>query len=148
MALAHKHCTVTFRLTVAMSILLCFMSAALAADFKIMAYKTVSASSLTKNELQAIFLGEKTRWDDGKPIRIVVLEGGPVHHAFLQSVLGKTPSQFETYWKKLVFTGKGAAPRAYADMAEVVDYISTHPGSIGYVAGDQPVGSLKKISIR
>lgn len=124
------------------------ITTAFAADFKIIAYKTVSATALTKAELQSIFLGEKSRWEDGKPIKIVVLEDGPVHKEFLQAVLGKTPSQFDSYWKKLVFTGKAAAPKSFAEVAELVDYIGTHPGTIGYVAAGQRVGSIKTISIK
>jgi len=125
-----------------------FVPVAWAADFKIIAHRSVPATSLTRNELQAIFLGEMSRWDDGKPIRIVVLEEGPVHQSFLQSVLAKSPSQFETYWNKRVFTGKGSAPKAFAEMAEAVDYVGSHPGTIGYVAAAQRVGSIKTISMK
>lgn len=119
-----------------------------AADYKIIANKSVSAGSLSKNELQAIFLGEKSKWEDGKAIKIVVLDEGDAHKAFLQSVVSKTPSQFDSYWKKLVFTGKAAAPKAFGDMAALVDFVAGHSGAIGYVSNGQAVGSVKTISIK
>jgi ABC-type phosphate transport system substrate-binding protein len=130
------------------SVMLGMMSNVFAADYKIVANKSVSAGSLSKSELQAIFLGEKSKWDDGKPIKIVVLEEGGAHKAFLQSVVGKTPSQFESYWKKLVFTGKAAAPKAFGDASSLVDFVAGHSGAIGYVADGQSVGSVKTISIK
>ena len=124
------------------------LSNAFAADYKVVANKTVSAGSLSKSELQAIFLGEKSKWDDGKPIKIVVLEEGEAHKAFLQSVVGKTPSQFENYWKKLIFTGKAAAPKSFGDTSALVDFVASHSGTIGYVSADQSTGSVKSISIK
>ncbi len=121
---------------------------AAAADFVIVANKNVSASSLSKADLQAIFLGEKTRWDDGKPIKIVILDEGAAHKAFLQSVVGKTPSQFDSYWKKLIFTGKAAAPKAFDEAGKLVDFVASQSGSVGYVAAGQAVGSVKTISIK
>jgi ABC-type phosphate transport system substrate-binding protein len=119
-----------------------------AADFVIVANKNVSANSLSKAELQAIFLGEKTRWDDGKPIKIVVLDEGAAHKAFLLAVVGKTPSQFDNYWKKLVFTGKAAAPKAFDEAGKLIDFVAGQAGAVGYVAAGQPIGSVKTISIK
>jgi ABC-type phosphate transport system substrate-binding protein len=121
---------------------------AAASDFVIVANKGVSASSLSKGDLQAIFLGEKTKWDDGKPIKIVTLDEGAAHKAFLQNVVGKTPSQFDSYWKKLIFTGKAAAPKAFDEAGKLVDFVASQSGAIGYVAAGQAVGSVKTISIK
>ena len=129
-------------------VILGLMSNAFAADYIVIANKSVSANSLSKDELQAIFLGEKSKWDDGKPIKIVILEDGDVHKNFLKDIVGKTPSQFESYWKKLVFTGKAVAPKSFGDTAALVDFVASHPGTIGYVAAGQEAGSVKIISIK
>ncbi len=130
------------------SLMMGFSAPAAAADFVIVANKGVSAGSLSKGELQSIFLGEKTKWDDGKPIKIVTLDEGAAHKAFLQTVVGKTPSQFDSYWKKLIFTGKAAAPKAFDEAGKLVDFVASQAGAIGYVAAGQAVGSVKTISIK
>ncbi len=119
-----------------------------AADFVIVANKGVSAGALSKAELQSIFLGEKTKWDDGKQIKIVTLDEGAAHKAFLQAVVGKTPSQFDSYWKKLIFTGKAAAPKSFDEAGKLVDFVAGQSGAIGYVASGQAVSSVKTISIK
>jgi ABC-type phosphate transport system substrate-binding protein len=119
-----------------------------AADFVVVANKSVPTASLSKAELQAIFLGEKTRWDDGKPIKIVILDEGAAHKSFLQSVVGKTPSQFDSYWKKLIFTGKASAPKAFDAAEKLVVFVEGQSGAIGYVAAGQAGASVKTIFIK
>jgi ABC-type phosphate transport system substrate-binding protein len=121
---------------------------AFAGDFAVIANKGVSVGSLSKSELQAIFLGEKSRWDDGRHIRIAILEEGGVHKSFLQNIVGKTPSQYESYWKKLIFTGKASAPKTFDETAKVVEFVAGQQGAIGYVAAGQAGGTVKTISIK
>ena len=148
MAMIHGHFTRFVRYIAVLCVILCPLSNAFAADYIVVANKSVSVGSLSKDELQAIFLGEKSKWDDGKPIKIVMLEDGNVHRDFLKDVVGKTPSQFESYWKRLIFTGKAVAPKSFGDMAALVDFVAGHDGTIGYVAASQGVGSVKIISIK
>jgi ABC-type phosphate transport system substrate-binding protein len=129
-------------------VILVFAATAFGADYKVVTNKSATVTSLSKGDLQAIFLGEKSKWDDGKTIKIVVLEDGDTNKAFLQGVVGKTPSQFESYWKKLIFTGKAAAPKSFGESAAIVDFVAGHPGSIGYVSSGQAVGSVKTISVK
>jgi ABC-type phosphate transport system substrate-binding protein len=119
-----------------------------AADFVVITNKGVSTGSLSKSELQAIFLGEKTKWDDGKHITIVILEDGDINKSFLQDIVEKTPSQYENYWKKLIFTGKATAPKSFNDMSKVVEFVAGQQGSIGYVAAGEAGGTVKTITTK
>ncbi|MEI6207458.1 MAG: hypothetical protein WCP20_11795 [Desulfuromonadales bacterium] len=42
---------------------------ATAADYALVAHKGVQVNSLTKDEVRSIFLGDMTRWNDGKAIK-------------------------------------------------------------------------------
>ncbi len=128
--------------------LLSLVANALGAEFVVIANRGVSAGSLGKSDLEAMFLGEKTKWYDGKPVRIAVLEEGDAHKAFLQTVVGKTPSQFGNHWKKQVFTGKAAAPKTFGDGSALLEYVAATPGAIGYVGAGKAGSSVKTISVR
>ncbi|MBA3029979.1 MAG: substrate-binding domain-containing protein [Proteobacteria bacterium] len=91
------------------------------------------SDSLDTDTVQKIYLGKKSKWEDGSKIVPVALEQGSVHDAFLEKFIKKNSSQFETYWKQMIFSGKGAPPKAFATEAELFDFISKTPGAVGYV---------------
>lgn len=90
-------------------------------------------SAISADQAKDIFLGRKTSWDDGSKIVVVVTESGPGNDA-LMKLLGKSPSQFATGWKKLVFTGKGVMPESVKDDAAAIAFVAKTPGAIGFVA--------------
>jgi ABC-type phosphate transport system substrate-binding protein len=117
-----------------------------ASDYSVIGNSSIPAS-LSKSDLQAIFLGEKTKWDNGKPVKIVVLQGSS-SKSFLGDVVGKTPQQFDNHWKKQVFTGKAKAPTSFSDSSEVISFVSSTAGAIGFVSGEKPSGSSKIITVK
>jgi ABC-type phosphate transport system substrate-binding protein len=133
---------------VVVGIMLWFSAEAIAASYVVIANKSVEESSLTRAELKAIFLGEKVKWESRKYIKIVVLGEGPSSVDFLQSILGKTPSQFDAHWSKLLFSGKGSMPQTFAEPPKVVDFVAKNPNSIGFVPAGQQDASVKTITIK
>lgn len=131
-----------------MLVLFCLASSASAAGYMVIANKSVEASVLSKAELQAIFLGEKVKWDNRKYIKIVLLEEPETIKEFLQNIVNKTPSQYDNHWSKLVFTGKANMPQTFSDKARLVEFVAGKPGSIGFVPAGQAGDSVKVISIR
>lgn len=127
---------------------LCFSAPAWAEDYVVIANKSVASASISRADMQAIFLGDKTKWDDGKPVGFAVMEDGDSHKAFMQDVMSKTPAQFDNYWKRLVFTGKASAPKTFSDAGKLMEFVATNPGTVGYVPADKADGSVKTISIK
>ncbi len=104
----------------------------------IIANVKLGVTSLTKKDLQGIFLGKVTKVTatnkKSVKVRPVTLKSGKTHDAFLKSHVSKTATQFRIYWKKLVFTGKSKAPKAYTSDKSVVAYVAKTPGAIGYIS--------------
>jgi ABC-type phosphate transport system substrate-binding protein len=113
----------------------------------IIANKNVPVSSLSIKEVNNIFLGKRGQWVQGSKIEIVILEGCAAHDVFLKSYLQKTPSQYDRYFRTLVFTGKGKAPRIFSTETEVVSYVSINEGAIGYVSSETDTRSVKIIIV-
>ncbi len=120
---------------------------ALAGDVVIIANKDVPNDSIGGGDLKKIFIAKKTEWDNGGNIDFVTLQGGDVHKAFLKTYLSKSPSQFQRYFRTLVFTGKGTAPQSFSTEAEVVGYVSSTSGAIGYVSAGTSTGSAKVLNV-
>jgi ABC-type phosphate transport system substrate-binding protein len=135
--------------SVAMFVVVMLMSACpvLAEESVLICNKDVPDSSLSKDEVEQIFLGRKTRWGNGQKINFVVMNGGEVHADFLKKYVSKTESQFTMFWKKMVFTGKGSMPKAVTTSEEVLKYVGETPGAIGYVPSPAANDTVKVISV-
>lgn len=119
-----------------------------AGDPIVIANKNVPVSSLTRAEAQNIFLGKNVMWPGGKKISIAVLKEGAVHESFLKDVLAKNASQFDITWKQAIFTGKGRPPKTVGTEAEMVQFVSSTDGAVGYIGSDTPHANAKKIELK
>lgn len=97
--------------------------------------KNIPESSLSKMDIQNVFLGKKTKLG-GTKITFVILKSGDVHESFLKEYLSRTPSQYNKYWKKMIFTGKGKAPKVFETEEALVEYVKASEGAIGYISPD------------
>ena len=119
-----------------------------AGDIKVIANSSVGASSVSADELKGVFLATKSSLSDGSHVEPVLLKSGAVHEAFLKDYVGKTDSALETYYRSLVFTGKGSMPKELGTESEVVDYIAKTKGAIGYVSSGASTPGVKTIEIK
>ncbi len=131
-----------------LAVLLCGAASVFAADVKVIANPAVGASTVTADELKGVFLETKTTLSDGTHVEPVLLKGGAAHASFLKDYVGKTDAALETYFRSLVFTGKGSMPKALASDAEVVAYVARTKGAIGYVSAGTATAGVKTIEVR
>ena len=109
-------------------------SAARAQDVVLVANKGVRISEITDADLRAIFMGTRTRFADGSHAVPVTLKGGPAHEVFLRNHVGEGPEEFRSQWRKVVFTGQGAMPKACDSESALIEYVANTPGAVGYVS--------------
>ena len=119
----------------------------LAAQVQVIANPSVSVAELSADHLKDIFLGGKTDVG-GAAVEPVFEQTGAAHEAFLKTYVGKSEAALRIYFKTLVFTGKGTQPKAFASDAEVVKYVASTKGAIGYVSPSADTAGAKKISVK
>jgi len=124
------------------------VAVATAADVKVIANASVGASSVSADELKGVFLGTKTSLSDGSHVEPVLLKSGAVHEAFLKEYVGKTDDALNTYYRSLVFTGKGSMPKVLASDADVVSFVEKTKGATGYVSAGTSAGSAKTLEVK
>lgn len=120
---------------------------AMAADVSVVANKSVSIDSVDAKTLKNIYLGKTSQWHDGQKIVFVLVKSSPAHKTFLKTYVKKTGSQFSSYWKKMVFTGKGTAPKNFKSEAELIGFVAQTPGAIGYTSQGTDVSGAKVLSV-
>ena len=113
----------------------------------IVANNSVGSNSISAKDAGDIFLGRKKKLDDGSKAKLASLKEGDTHKAFLEQFVKRSNSQFRSHWKKAVFTGQGKPPKSFATEDELVAYVASTPGAIGYVDSATDTSSVKVLSI-
>ncbi len=102
--------------------------------------------SLSKSQVEDIFLGKSLAFPDGRrAVPVDQAEGSEERGRFYTEVLGRTAAQIRTHWSRLVFTGRGRPPRSVGSREELVQVIANDPQSIGYIERHLIDGSLRVV---
>lgn len=104
--------------------------------------------SLTRSELEDIYLGRLDRLSGGD--RVVPIDQGeesPAHHEFYNDYLGRSPAQIKAHWSKLIFTGRGQPPQTVADGAAAAEAAARTACAIAYLDPDQVDHRLRVLPI-
>jgi TonB family protein len=120
---------------------------AAAGDFKIIANAGVKADTISAGDIKSIFLEEKISLGDGTHVEPVLKKGGSGRDAFVEEFLGRSDDDLQTYYRTLVFSGKGSMPKTVRSDDEVVAYVAKTRGAIGYVAEATRADGVKTLSI-
>jgi hypothetical protein len=106
-------------------------------------------AQLRAKEVAALFLKETTKWPDGTRAAPVNLsEGSPLREGFSRRVHREGTAGIKAYWQKMIFSGRDVPPPEKASPVEVVTYVRSKRGAIGYVPVGTSLGpGVKKIDL-
>lgn len=93
-------------------------------------------------------LKKVTQWGDGEPLLPVDQKANSeTRREFSLVVLGRSVAAVRTYWQQRVFSGRGVPPPELDGDVEVVRYVNTHRGAIGYVSVEAKLDGVKVLAI-
>jgi ABC-type phosphate transport system substrate-binding protein len=89
------------------------------------------------------------RWDHGVSVTPINLQpDSPVRERFTQMVHGKTISEVEKYWQRMIFSGRDVPPMVRSGDREVLDFVRAEPGAVGYVSCNAvPASGVKVLEV-
>ncbi|MDQ9092902.1 phosphate ABC transporter substrate-binding protein [Pseudoalteromonas haloplanktis] len=105
-----------------------------------------NGNAIDQTEIKKIYLGKSKSFADGTKVNPVNQNGNNVADEFNDKVVGKSSSQLNAYWSKLVFTGKGTPPEKLDNDQAVIDFVSSNADSIGYIDSSKVTDSVKVIA--
>ncbi|MDY6950552.1 MAG: substrate-binding domain-containing protein [Thermodesulfobacteriota bacterium] len=123
------------------------VAAVCAGDLVVVGNNSVPVDSLDQTTISNIYLGTKTKWDNGDAIQVVMLKQGPTHEVFAEKLVGTTPAKLRLFWKKAIFAGTGRPPKILKTQARVIEYVASTSGAIGYVDESEPTAEVKVIHV-
>ena len=104
------------------------------------------AAQIQRAAIVAIYLGQMTRWPDGKPIAPVDQSvKSPVRVAFSDKILGKSVEDVQHHWLRKVAAEHVFPPPVKSSDVAVAAFVRGNPGAIGYVGNDFPVDQAVKV---
>jgi hypothetical protein len=116
--------------------------------FRIIVNPQNSVISLKPEFITDCFLKKVNSWDDGQGLQPVDQKANSeVRRAFSQTILRRSVDAVRTYWQHRVFSGRGVPPPELDDDAEVLRYVATHRGAIGYVSNAAKLDGVRVVVI-
>lgn len=118
------------------------------AQVTVIANNSVVASSISQTDLHDIFTGSASSIKGGGQVSPALLKSGPAHEAFLNKYVGKSDAAFRAAWRRLLFSGQSTMPKILDSDAEMVGYVASTPGAIGYIGSGSPHPGVKTLAVR
>ncbi len=86
------------------------------------------------DDLRDIYLGNRIFWKNGKRIFPSHIEkSSDTMKYFLNKVLSMNPRQYNKYWRRRLFSGKGHPPIELENDNKTLDYVKKTNGALGLV---------------
>ena len=105
---------------------------------------------LSTMQLTKIYLGKLQGWEiNGKIEPVVAMDqksDSPLRVSFTQSVLHRSMSEAESYWRQEIYAGRSFPPPEHTE-AEALAAVRTIPGGIAYVSASADLKGVKVVSI-
>lgn len=106
---------------------------------------SANSNTIDQQEIQRIYLGKSKSFADGSKVNPVNQNVNTVTDEFNEKVLGRSSSQLNAYWSKLVFTGKGTPPNKLDNDQAVIDFVTANSDAIGYIDSAKVTDAVKVI---
>ncbi len=116
-------------------------------DFVLVVHPGNDVVSISSQDVELIFLSRKRMWPDGETIAAVINENPKIYGVFSYTVLKRSPRQYLLFRKKMLFRGQGMPPPSVQTDKEVIEYVATHVGGLGYVSPEAVTPTVKVVSI-
>lgn len=131
---------------ISLALLLSALCGSVLADVVVIAHPSASVSSLDAQSVKKIFLGRINAFPNGDALVAVEQpSGSATMTAFHNKVTKKTPDKLQTYWAKMVLSGKGTKLNVLPGDADVKAWVASHPNALGYIDESQADGSVKVV---
>ena len=91
-------------------------------------------AAMTRNEVVNVFFGRNRQFFNGVEAQPVDMpDSHPDRARFYRALVGKEVSEVNAYWSRQVFSGRMQPPTKVNTTDDVMKWVSSHPGGIGFI---------------
>ncbi|MBI5197814.1 MAG: substrate-binding domain-containing protein [Nitrospirae bacterium] len=104
------------------------------AEIYVVVNKKNPINKISTAQLAKIYKGTLLLWPDGKRIAPVeVSETLPLAEEFSEKILKMGLEMKQKMWVHIIYSGQGAPPVHVKDETDILSFVASEPGAIGYV---------------
>lgn len=105
------------------------------ADFYLIVQAANPQPALTRKEAVDLYMGRTRAFPRGEVAKVYDLPRDSARRDdFYQSLTGMGPAQVNSYWARLMFSGRTMPPLSVADEAAMVQAVRQDPHALGWVS--------------
>ncbi len=139
----------TIRLLLAATFSVAIGPLAHAASFKVVVNNGVHAESLSKKSVSDLLMKKTAKWDGGEAVVPVdQIEASAVRSDFSRAVHGKPTAAVKSYWNQQIFSGRELPPVEKPSDADVIAFVRSTPGAIGYVSESASTEGVRVVAVQ
>jgi len=117
-------------------------------SFRVIVNAHNSVKSLKPAALSEIFLKKVVVWPDEMIIQPLDLPAdSAVRIQFTDTIHQRSMAWIKNYWQQRIFSGKELPPREMKTDEDVIKFVMTHQGAIGYVSDKADLKDVTILSI-
>jgi ABC-type phosphate transport system substrate-binding protein len=113
-----------------------------AQEFKVVVNASAAVTELPAATVSKLFLKQERKFPSGSAVVPVDLgKASPVRGAFTRVVHTRAVGAVEQYWQQQLFSGRDTPPETKATDDDVLAFVKSTPGAIGYVSASATIPS-------
>jgi len=114
--------------------LLLFSNLAFSVEFMVITHPSFEIN-LKKSDLVNIYMGRTKTLADGTKLKPIVQKATNVStKSFYHWLVNKDVREIQSYWSRLLFSGRAKPPYEVDSPASVIEIVSKNPYAIGYIS--------------
>ena len=106
-----------------------------AKDYLVLSNDTKRDEVIDRETVKNIFLGNKLYWKSGKrimPVHLSVEDSS--FQVFLEEVIDMDSTQFTSYWRRKLFSGRAYPPKQFEKDDMIIEFIRKNNAGIGVIS--------------
>lgn len=120
-----------------------FASIAWADSFVIIAHPELKANTLTRGEVINIYMGRQKTIGETFVLPMDLTGSEKDRAVFYRLLTGKSISEINSYWARVMFSGSSAPPRPVTNYDEMIRVVEQNLSAIGYIPATQVNNQVK-----
>ena len=122
------------------------LTSAFAEDIVVVVNKNNSVDKLSRDEVINIFMGRNRQLSSGVAALPLDLPSTAVEREkFYERLTGYSQSQVNSYWARLIFTGRATPPSLMHSQEEELQKIQNNPNAVGYMSKSNVNSAVKVV---